>query len=106
MLGFVSTRGQSDPLYAFYLSPENMAAGQAFARHKGLWAEFHDANKNKAEKPSALITKSLTYVVYDTSVYSFEEIFQRFSAVGSDNVLLATYYPNRKLLVTGQDIIM
>ena len=106
MLGFVPVRSKGDPLYAFYLSPENMAGGQKFARHKGLWAEFHDANKNKVEKPSAQKSKNRTYIVYDMSVYSFEEILQRFSVVGSANVLLATYYPKRQMLITGTDIML
>lgn len=105
MLGFVGTPQNTDILYAFYVCPKNIAKAQRFARHKGLWAEFHDANKNKAEKPSIPQTKDRLYIVYDTSAYSFGEMFERFSGNKNHNVMMAAYYPDRNILITDSDTI-
>lgn len=104
-LGFVSSKS-TDTLYIFYLSPDNMKRCQQFVRDKGLWAEFHDANKSRQETEIGNNDKQKAYIVYDMSSYTFNDILLRFSANRSSNLSLATYYPQRAMLITDSDIIV
>lgn len=105
-LGFVGANRSAEVLYSFYVRAENLDGCQQFARSKGLWAEFHDANKKKEEEAVPQKAGQRTYIVYDVSAYSFGEIFQRFSANSIGDVLMATYYPDRKMVVTDQEVIV
>lgn len=103
-LGFVNKDKQIDPLYIFYVAPQHMAQCQQFAKRKGLWAEFHDANKNICEKP-AEGRRQRTFLTYDASAYSFNEMLERISRLQDNRVALAVYYPDQDMVITAADII-
>ena len=103
-LGFVNKDKHIDPLYIFYVAPQHMAQCQQFAKCKGLWAEFHDANKNICEKP-AEGRRQRTFLTYDASAYSFNEMFERISRLQDNRVALAVYYPDQDMVITAADII-
>ena len=103
-LGFVNKDKHIDPLYIFYVAPQHMAQCQQFAKRKGLWAEFHDANKNIREKP-AEGRRQRTFLTYDASAYSFNEMLERISHTDNDKVALAVYYPTHNMIITAADII-
>lgn len=105
-LGFVGANRSADVFYSFYVRADHLDGCQQLARSKGLWAEFHDANKMKEEEAAAQRAGQRTYIVYDVSAYSFGEIFQRFSAGSVGDVLIATYYPDKKMVVTDQEVII
>lgn len=105
-LGFVSPNRSDEALYIFYVRPENMSRCQKLARSKGLWAEFHDANKNAAITPPKKTRKGQrVYIAYDTTAYSFEEMFRQMAAMPEHNALMATYYPDQDKVITDADII-
>lgn len=81
-----------------------MAQCQQFAKRKGLWAEFHDANKNICEKP-AEGRRQRTFLTYDASAYSFNEMLERISRLQDNRVALAVYYPDQDMVITAADII-
>lgn len=103
-LGFVNKDKHIDPLYIFYVAPQHMAQCQQFAKRKGVWAEFHDANKNICEKP-AEGRRQRTFLTYDASAYSFNEMLERISHTDNDKVALAVYYPTHNMIITAADII-
>lgn len=103
-LGFVNKDKHIDPLYIFYVAPQHMAQCQQFAKRKGLWAEFHDANKNICEKP-AEDRRQRTFLTYDASAYSFNEMLERISRLQDNRVALAVYYPDQDMVITAADII-
>lgn len=105
-LGFVGASRTADVLYSFYVRVDNLARCQQFARSKGLWAEFHDANKKKGGEASHQSAGHMTYVVYDVSAYSFDEMFSRFGANNFEDVLMATYYPDKQMVVTDREVIV
>jgi N-acetylglucosaminyl-diphospho-decaprenol L-rhamnosyltransferase len=104
-LGFVSKDKETDPLYIFYIAPQHMAQCQRLAKHKGLWAEFHDANKRIRENPTLTGRQTTTFLTYDASAYSFNEMFERISRLQDNRVALAVYYPDKDMVITAADII-
>lgn len=102
-LGFVSK--PVDSHFIFYVSPANMQRCRNMAQHKGLWAEFHDANKNVPETLPQTKKNCHTYIVYDVTEYSFKEMFERMVKLKQKNVSLSTYYPDKNLVITTSDII-
>lgn len=104
-LGFVDKGNSANTLYAFFVSPGNMKRSQQLASQKGLWAEFHDADKSKRLLSVSSSNSYKTYVVFDTTAYSYEDIFGLMSGNRHKNYLLATYYPNKNLVITDSEII-
>lgn len=104
-LGFVSKDKETDPLYIFYIAPRHMAQCQRLAKHKGLWAEFHDANKRIRENPTLTGRQTTTFLTYDADAYSFNEMFERLSRLQDSRVALAVYYPDHDMVITAADII-
>lgn len=102
-LGFVSK--PIDSHFIFYVKPCNMQRCRKMAQHKGLWAEFHDANKNLNEVLPQTDKKCKTYITYDVSEYSFKEMFERIGRLKKKNVSLATYYPDKDMVITTSDVI-
>lgn len=105
-LGFVSDGRPVDSLYIFYVRPENMQRCQKLARRKGLWAEFHDANKKAVETFPKPKKNQRIYIAYDASVYTYEEMFERVGRNRYDAVTLAVYYPDSDKVITISDVII
>lgn len=105
-LGFVNEIKPVDSFYIFYVSPRNLGRCQLLAQSKGLWAVFHDANKNIPNELPEAKKDQKTYVVYDASEYSFDEMFERMAATKDSGAQLATYYPEKDMIITATDIIL
>lgn len=104
-LGFVDKSSSANTLYIFFVNPENMKRSQQLASQKGLWAEFHDADKSRKVLSASSANSAKTYAVFDTTAYSYDDIFELMSANKHKNYLLATYYPDKNLVITDSEII-
>lgn len=104
-LGFTTSSSNIEPLYAFYVRPENMERCQTLARHKGLWSEFHDANPMENGISHYSQTGKKAYIVYDVSAYSFDDMFKRMAENKNESTLIATYYPTKNMIITEEEVI-
>lgn len=105
MLGFVGNQRPDDALFMFFVSPSHLKASQDFVRHKGLWAEFHDANKEVEADDTVAASGQTAYVVYDVTAYTYEEILARMSA-SHHRLQVAFYYPDRKMVIAPREALL
>lgn len=105
-LGFVGKRSVDDVFYLFYVKTENMERCKALVRANGLRAEIHEAEKGEGKVLEAFKASLRTYVVYDVSAYDFADMLREFSYNGNGNLFMATYYPERGMVVTDKDVIV
>lgn len=103
-LGFVSETVPEDKLYIFNIGSKHLSKSQELARKNGLWAEFHDANKNMDHTPTSHTKGQITYIVYDVTEYTYEEMFERMARHQESAVRLATYYPEPNIIITETDV--
>jgi len=94
-LGFVDKRG-ADPKYVFVGSNEMLEACRKLARRKGLTAEYVNAD-------TPLKGDADSCIVYDTSIFSFEQIIDKAKANGLSSI--GTYNPDNEILITPSEII-
>lgn len=105
MLGFVNDQRPDDALFVFYVDSAHLKSCQEFARRKGLWAEFHDANKQVAVDDKEIASGETVYMVYDVTAYSYEEILARMS--GSKHCFqMAFYYPDRNMVIAPREALL
>ena len=90
-LGF-NNRRQSVPSYVFHGSDDMQQECRLLAERKGLAA--------------GQATTATTYSVYDTDVYSYEQIIDAISHEPDKDVILGTYSRKTKVLITPGEIII
>lgn len=105
-LGFVGKRSVDEVFYSFYVKAENVERCKAFVRANGLRAEIHEAEKGAGKVLEASCAVSRTYMVYDISAYAFADMLCDFSCNANGNLFLATYFPERGMVVTDKDVIV
>jgi hypothetical protein len=94
-LGFID-RMAAAPNYVFIGSDNMLQACEMLARRKGLTAEYVKADSTPQGDASHCI-------VYDTSVFSFEQIIDMAEANGLSSI--GTYNLDNQLLITPTEII-
>ena len=109
-LGFFSPRRNREPDYIFFGSQTAIAQCRKLARRKGLSGEFYVANETKQPDGHLQIldnidaSKNHVYVVYDIEAYSFASILRIFETAPTTNVMIGTYNPKTKTIITAEEI--
>jgi hypothetical protein len=111
-MGFRQKQCEGETLYVFHSSAEGLERCRQFARRKGLAARFELVTSvAEIEVPQVtgrqqeVDTHGETYEVFDTSMFRFEDILRIMASKASQGVSLATFYPERPMLITQQDVI-
>lgn len=110
-LGFFSPRRKREPDYIFIGSVASITQCRKLARKKGLSGEFIVANeKVRPEGHLSLMenlanTKNIKYVVYDTEAFSFKAILDIFEQQPMENVMIGTYNPRTKTIITAEEVL-
>ena len=97
LLGFVNA-ADLQPDYVFIGSPAMLADCRKLAKRKGISAQF-------VSNCDAVPAEGRVCVVYDTSVFSYEQILLDRAAHASSNVTIGTYSPRSRVLITPNEII-
>ena len=108
-LGFVGRNRRKMPCYVFYGTDTTLQACRDIAAAHGLLARFVRADADMLpdghvgdilERPD-----TLTYAVYDTTVYSYGHIIGLFANRPIDNVEMGFFYPEDCMIITKEDVI-
>lgn len=108
-LGFVGRNRRKMPCYVFYGTETTLQACRDIAASHGLQARFVRADAvmlpdghvgDILQRPD-----TLTYAVYDTTVYSYGHIIGLFANRPIDNVEMGFFYPEDCMIVTKEDVI-
>ena len=108
-LGFVGRNRRKMPCYVFYGTDTTLQACRDIAAAHGLHARFVRADADMLpdghvgdilERPD-----TLTYAVYDTTVYSYGHIIGLFANRPIDNVEMGFFYPEDCMIITKEDVI-
>ena len=91
------------PHYRFVGSADAAERCKALLQDKAVDIRFLEGCDNhlQMEDPK---NKSGVVVVYDTSEYSYAEIFSHFSSMPRKNVMMGFYYPERNIVVAPSDV--
>ena len=100
-MGFVRQRPSADPLYVFLSSQEHMKDCQKIAAFNGLRAEFHSFGGSQTLDKVGM---EADYVVFDVSCYQYQDIIEAMASLSHACVKLATYNPERHVVITGDDV--
>lgn len=110
MMGFFGRGVTKFPEYVFIGSKAMLDECRQLADAKGLVAKFIEGNATTGAVGHANLdlekNETMTYVVYDTDTYSYEQIMQQFSNRPMENIGLATYDPHTKVLITAENVIV
>ena len=109
-LGFFSPRRRKEPDYLFIGSVSSIAQCRKLARRKGLLGEFVVANERKNPEGHLEVigdseSRNLKYVVYDIEAYSFESVLNIFARSPRANVMIGTYNPRTKTIITAEEVL-
>ena len=99
-LGF-GGRKHADTNYCFVGGARMINECRNLVRRKGLSAQFFPL-RDLEELPQQ---SSETYIVYDTSLFSFQQIISHKAACPSHSILIATYSLDCKTLITPKEVI-
>ena len=108
-LGFVGPNRRKMPCYVFYGTDSTLQACREIAAAHGLQARFVRADADML--PDGHVSDilecpdTLTYAVYDTTVYSYGHIIRLFANRPMDNVEMGFFYPEDRLIITKADVI-
>ena len=110
MLGFTGHRKSIQPYYLFIGNDSTLEACRELALRKGLTADYLSGDEKSRpeghlDRMDDLKKKEITYVVYDTDAYSYRSILHIFGSHPVENVLIGTYTPQTKLLITDKEVI-
>ena len=110
-LGFRNSDAASIPHYIFAISEEAVQHCQQLATNNALKAEFRTPGKYDLENlHTALIQqyggKNKTYcIVYDTDLFSFQDILNVFSLQPIQNIHIGFYYRKENRVITMTEVI-
>lgn len=109
-LGFFSSRRHVTADYIFLCSPDTADAARRIADERGLDARFveRDAGSKISrmdELAKMIQPAALTYVVCDTSLYSYSGILSLFEHSGMPNLGIATFNPHNHTIITEQEVL-
>lgn len=108
MLGFRTDKNNENPEYIFVMAKSETDKCRHLARINGLSAHFIECNENDltgSHKKAIEQTRNgvQTYIVYDTEIFSYEQIFELFDEQPNEHLNIGTYYRNG-MIITDQDI--
>lgn len=107
-LGFVTQPVRHDPHFVFFASPSSQAACHDIISFNGLSADQHTVsqwNEVRAVLSHTLQSVSVPYVVFDTSIFSYEQIFELLNRC-SGHWRLGLFDPETQLVVTAEDVFV
>lgn len=111
-LGFVS-KGWENPVYLFVGSKDMLESCRLLAQRKGLTARFFECDAERLKRDGLQKFQdggegkvdALHYLVFDTTSFSYEEIFSAFSAQPDARRRMAFYHPDTGKLITEQEVL-
>ncbi len=108
-MGFFSVR-KKEPEFLFICSAENMKSCKMLADSRGLTASFVERTADNAMLGHAALLDKLspavtTYVVFDTSLFSYSDMLRLLEENSRKNVMLGTYNPRNRTLITDQEVV-
>lgn len=108
-MGFFSVR-KKEPEFLFICSAENMKSCKMLADSRGLTASFVERTADNAMQGHASLLDKLspvvtTYVVFDTSLFSYSDMLRLLEENSRKNVMLGTYNPRNRTLITDQEVV-
>ena len=108
VLGFVQRRKVQPTTYLFIGSAKTIERCRQLARHHGLDAQF--VTGTSVTLPSGHVGLDLpngqrVFAVYDTEAYTYADIFRIFSQSPSPSVLIGTYDPQTKTVITSEEVM-
>lgn len=110
MLGFRQYKQRRETEYLFVCSKENVSECKEIANGKGLTASFVVCESETMFSPSYIEpivnNNANTYVVYDTSVFSFKFILDIFEQNPKPNVLMGIYNPCNHTVITDKEVLV
>ena len=107
-LGFFSPVRNSYAHYVFIGSAEAIDDCRRICMHSGVEAEFVEgsaATMPDGHKDIQFSGTQRVCVVYDTSSFSFDDIFRIFQSNYRQNVFIGTYNPTTHIVITGQEVL-
>lgn len=108
-LGFWQYKRKKSIQYIFLGNKHTITKCKEITRRNGIEGLFVEGNGTSLpEGHLTLINdiddKNKTVVVYDTSLYSYEHIFNILKKYHHNNICLGTYSPKRQTIITGKEI--
>lgn len=97
-----------DPFYLFIGGNDMLAKSRALAESKGLEADFVSGTQESlpdGHLSLASLPEKESFVVYDTSSFSYEKMLSLFSSQPMKNVSLGTFNPDTEILITHREVI-
>ena len=109
-MGFFSVKRKKEPEYLFLCSGKNLSSCRRLADNRGLTARFVECSVVDREKGheaylDRLSSDTVTYVVYDISLFSYGDILRAFEGNPRKNVLIGTFNPRNHILITDQEVL-
>ena len=111
VLGFASLRRKDYPAYYFIGRKENQVRCSQLARKKGLTVQYIEGDADSCPEghlqfPRIMASRKLTYIIYDTTAYSMQQIFAIMEKSKSSMIQLGTFYPQNNIAITDQEILI
>lgn len=106
-MGFVRQSKDAHLAYVFIGEEAAIETCRRLAQEKGLNATFYEGNQQtnpEGHHQMELPENRLVYVVYDTSAYSFEAIFNIFARKAESQVSIGTFIPKTGTIITTEEI--
>ncbi|MBR1463174.1 MAG: glycosyltransferase family 2 protein [Prevotella sp.] len=109
-LGFNILRKKDYPDYVFIGKKENLAKCELLARKKGITVQYVEGDSltcpdGHLQFPRMMSARKLTYIIYDTTAYSMQQIFAVMEKSANHLIQLGTFYPDRNIIITDQEIL-
>lgn len=105
-LGFTDRSALREQEYIVFGSDATIVQCRQMARQKGISMRLEKASpQGHLALLDSLDKNRLYHMVYDTSAFSYEQVFGLFASHSLPNVDMAFYYPQSKVVITPQEIL-
>lgn len=107
-LGFFSPNSRRDIKYVFIGSEKTLQECRSICRRLGVEADFirgTAATLSHGHGGMVFPDNVRVCVVYDTSSYSYDDIFGIFQSNVQPNVYIGTYNPSTRTIITGEEVM-
>ena len=107
-LGFINHKHKVCPLYIFIAPHHNIEQCRTIAHRKGLTAQFVEGDSTtmpNGYNATNLQPNLRTYMVYDTSAFTYEQIFNIFSNNNNPYIRIGTFTPSTQTIITGEEVL-
>lgn len=107
-LGFINHKHKVCPLYIFIAPHHNIEQCRTIAHRKGLTAQFVEGDSTtmpNGYNATDLQPNLRTYMVYDTSAFTYEQIFNIFSNNNNPYIRIGTFTPSTQTIITGEEVL-